>query len=152
MKRIEIKLSRPVVAPLVDFLKPSFKELDSRLALDPRLPGEDPAFEETWRKDLLAVQSADAARFQTLFDREFEENGTIRVDEDGAGSILRAAASLRLFLRLGHLRDLPDEALEKGDLAFESLSPTAAQAYACYLFLATIQEIVIQHLEPAQGR
>ncbi len=153
MKRIEIKLSQQVVSPLLDFLKPVVRELGSSLALDPVFPeGEDSSFEETWRGDLLASQSGDVSSFLELFDREFVEDGTIRIDDDSADFVLRAAAAIRLHLRARWLRDVPGEILEKGELAYDSLSPDSRQAYASYLFLATIQEIVIQHLEPAGGR
>ncbi len=149
MKKIEIKLSQAIVAPLLDFVKPLAEELRDELAFQPRFPDADPEFQEDWREELLAAQGSDGEVFMRLFDREFFESGTIEVDEENADPVLRAAAAMRLKLRLDFLKDVPDEVLEKGDVPFEGMSQPEQQAYAAYLFLATIQEIVIQHLNLA---
>jgi hypothetical protein len=152
MKKVEIKLSQQVVAPLLDFIKPLADGLRDDLAFSPRFPDSDPQFQEGWRDELLAAQTDDASTFMGLFDREFFDSGNIEIDEENGDGVLRAAAALRLRLRLDFLKDVPDEVLEKGDVPFEGLSFPEQQAYACYLFLATIQEIVIQHLDMASGR
>ena len=40
-----------------------------------------------------------------------------------------------------------DEALESGDVDLMSLDEPLRKAFMCYLFLATIQELIIQHLD-----
>ncbi len=152
MKRIEIKLSQPVVAPLLDFIKSVADELRGTLVIDPQFPDSDPDLQESWKKGLLETQSDDMDGFMALFDRDFFESGNVVIDEDNADTALRAAAALRLRIRSAFLNDVPDEALEKGDIEFETLPLQEQQAYAAYLFLATIQEIVIQHLDLAAGR
>lgn len=152
MKKIEIKLSQPVVAPLLDFVKPLADGLRQDLPFVPQFPDADPQFQEDWKEELLEAQGNDADVFMGLFNHEFFESGNIEIDEDNADSVLRAAAAVRLKLRLEFLKDVPDEVLEKGDVPFEGLSFPEQQAYACYLFLATIQEIVIQHLDLASKR
>ena len=149
MKKIEIKLSQEIVAPLLDFVKPLAAELREDLSFQPQFPDADPEFQEDWREELLSVQGEAGEVFMGLFDREFFESGTIEIDEENADPILRASAALRIKLRLHFLKDVPDEVLEQGDVPFEGMSPPEQQAYACYLFLATIQEIVIQHLDLA---
>lgn len=151
MKKVEIKLSQPVVAPLLDFVKPLADELRDDLVFDLHFPDADPQFQEGWREDLLDAQGSDAGTFMSLFDHDFFESGNIEIDEENADAVLRAAAAIRLKLRTSFLKDVPDEVLEKGDVAFEGMSFPEQQAYACYLFLATIQEIIIQHLDVASG-
>lgn len=152
MKRIEIKLSQPVVAPLLDFIKPIADELGDELVLDPQFPDSDPQFQESWREDLVGAQREDTGAFMGLFDRDFFETGNIVVTYDNADAVLRASSAMRLKLRLGYLNEVSDEVLEKGDVPFETLQLEEQQAYACYLFLATIQEIVIQHLDFPRGK
>lgn len=147
MKKIEIKLSQQVVAPLLDFVKPLAHGLGEALAFDPEFPDNDPQFQEDWRDDLLQEQDNDGQVFMALFDREFFESGNIDIDEENADAILRAAAAIRLNVRLNFLKEVSDEVLEQGDVPYEGMDPGEQQAYACYLFLATIQEIVIQHLD-----
>lgn len=151
MKRIEIKLSQPIVAPLLDFVKPIADELREDLVFEPCFPDSDPQFQEVWKEDLIQAQAEDAGAFMTLFDREFFETGNIVIDEENADPVLRATAAIRLKLRNGYMKEVPDEVLEKGDVQFEDLAFPEQQAYACYLFLATIQEIVIKHLDMAGG-
>lgn len=152
MKRIEIKLSQPIVAPLLDFVKPIADELREDLVFEPCFPDSDPQFQEVWKEDLIQAQAEDAGVFMTLFDREFFETGNIVIDEENADPVLRATAAIRLKLRNGFMKEVPDEVLEKGDVQFEDLAFPEQQAYACYLFLTTIQEIIIQHLDMAGGK
>jgi hypothetical protein len=152
MKRIEIKLSQPVVAPLLDFIKTIADDLRGDLVIEPQFPDSDPQLQEGWREELVGAQREDSEIFMGLFDRNFFESGNIVITQENADGILRAAAAMRLKLRLNFLKEVSDEVLERGDVPFELLAPPEQQAYACYLFLATIQEIVIQHLDFAGGR
>lgn len=152
MKRVEIKLSQPIVAPLLDFVKPIAEELHDEVVIELRFPDTDPHFQEAWKEDLVEGQTMDAKVFMGLFGSEFFETGTIVVDETNADSVLRATAAIRLKLRIAFLSDVSDEVLESGEVPFDDLGQREQQAYACYLFLATVQEIVIQHLDIAGGR
>jgi hypothetical protein len=42
---------------------------------------------------------------------------------------------------------LGDETLETGDVDVMKLAEPLRRAFMCYLFLATIQELIIQHLD-----
>jgi hypothetical protein len=147
MKKVEIKLSQPIVAPLLDFVKPIAEELRDELVFPPRFPDADPEFQEAWREELIEVQGGDSSSFMALFDRDFFETGTIVVTESNANGVLRATAAIRHKLRADFLHEVPNELLEKGDAPFDEMTLHQQQGYACYLFLATIQEIVIQHLD-----
>jgi len=54
---------------------------------------------------------------------------------------------VRLRLREQFLRPLGDDLLESGDVDLASLDEPVRKAFMCYLFLATIQELIIQHLD-----
>jgi hypothetical protein len=82
-----------------------------------------------------------------LFDETFDESGVVGFDADNAEPVLRACAAVRLRLRERFLKALNEEVLESGDLEIESLQEPARKAFMCYLFLATIQELIIQHLD-----
>lgn len=151
MKKIEIKLSQPIVAPLLDFIKSIADELRDELVFEPQFPDSDPELQESWREELVEAQGDAIGAFMGLFDREFFDSGNVVIDEKNAEAILRAAAAIRLKIRTEILKEIPDEVLEKGDVPFEELSLNEQHGYACYLFLATIQEIVIQHLDFATG-
>jgi hypothetical protein len=61
--------------------------------------------------------------------------------------IVRACAAVRLRLREKYLKPMGDETLESGEVDLMSLDEPLRKAFMCYLFLATIQELIIQHLD-----
>ena len=133
MKRIEVKLALPVVAPLLDVIKELADGLKKTLAA---AAGE-----------LLSGQNDDVATLMGLFNDEFFTEGVVAFDEDNAEAVVRACAAVRLRLRERFLKPLGDESLESGDVNVASLEDPLRKAFMCYLFLATVQELIIQHLD-----
>lgn len=147
MKKVEVKLSLPVVAPLLDVMKSVADTLQSQLAVAPTQLELDPEMRRTWDEDLLFAQNAGVRSLLAMFDRQFFETGTISFDEENAEPILRACAALRLQLRERHLKNLDDETLETGEVDMDGLAEPMRATFMCYVFLATIQEVIIQHLD-----
>tara|TARA_R110002020_G_C16012668_1_gene751241 strand:- start:186 stop:647 length:462 start_codon:yes stop_codon:yes gene_type:complete len=147
MKRVEVKLSLAVVAPLLDVIKAVGDSLSDELAAPLPLDQLDADLRGPWREELLAAQNADVATLLALFDSEFFSSGVVGFDGDNAEAIVRACASVRLRLREKFLSDLPDDMLEGGDVMVEDLEEQTRKAFLCYLFLATVQELIIQHLD-----
>ena len=147
MKRIEVKLALAVVAPLLDVIKAMADGLRQNLAA-PLGPADlDAEFSAAWTGELLEAQNADVATLLAMFDDEFFSEGVIAFDEDNAEQIVRATAAVRLRLREHYLKPLGDETLESGTVELERLDEPVRKAFMCYLFLATIQELIIQHLD-----
>ena len=147
MKRIEVKLALPVVAPLLDVIRELASGLRGELAA-PLGPSDlDAEFVAAWTSELLEAQTADVAALLAMFNEEFFAEGVIAFDEDNAEQIVRATAAVRLRLRELHLKTLGDEMLESGNVELERLDDPVRKAFMCYLFLATIQELIIQHLD-----
>lgn len=146
MKRIDIKLSLPVVAPLLDVLRDTAESLRDTLAAPMRLTDLEADFREFWHEELLQGQNAEVNALLELFNDDFYTHGTIALDESNALSVLRGAAALRLQVRNLKLRTVSDEALEGGKVAPESLPEEPRKALLAYVFLATLQELVIEHL------
>ena len=149
MKRIEVKLSLTVVAPLLDLMKASADVLQAQIAAPLTLEDIDADFRDEWRAELLAGQQQELAALMGLFDREFFVNAVIAFDEDNAEIIVRACSALRLRLRRHDLRRINDEQLESGAVDVDLLPVPLRKPFMCYLFLATIQELIIQHLDGA---
>jgi hypothetical protein len=147
MKRVEVKLSLPVVAPLVEILREVSVELERTLAAPQALHDLDQDFRGAWIGELLEGQNEDLKTLMMLFDGEFFTEGVIAFDEDNAEPIVRACTAFRLQLRERRLKSLSDEALETGDIDMEGLDEPVRKAFMCYLFLATVQELIIQHLD-----
>lgn len=149
MKRIEVKLSLAVVAPLLDVIKSVSDSLDDDLAAAVQLERVDEDLRNEWRDELVASQNGDVQNLLALFDSEFFASGVVNFDESNADAILRACAAVRLRLKDGFLEDLTDDALESGEIDFDAFPDDQRRYFMCYLFLATVQELVIEHLEPS---
>ena len=61
--------------------------------------------------------------------------------------VVRACAAVRLRLREVYLKGLGDDTLEGGEVELDQMSEVVRKAFLCYLFLATVQELIIQHLD-----
>jgi hypothetical protein len=147
MKRVEVKLSLPVVAPLLDVIKAVADSLDRQLAAPLTMEDLESEFRDAWTGELLAGQNDDVHTLLGLFDSEFFSGGVIGFDEDNAEAIVRACSAVRLRLRAQLLTGLTDEIREGGDVELAKLGEEVRTAFMCYLFLATIQELIIQHLD-----
>jgi hypothetical protein len=147
MKKIEVKLSLPVVAPLLDVIKVATDELRGSLAVASSGRNIDEDLRGVWVDDLLALQAEDCRTLLGLFNREFFSGGVIAFDETNAEAIVRACAAVRIRLREKYLKALEDESLESGAVELETLPEPERKTFMCYVFLATIQELIIQHLD-----
>jgi len=147
MKRIEVKLALPVVAPLLDVIKELADSLRKNLAAPLALKDIDAEFHDAWTEELLSTQNEEVRTLLALFDDEFFSEGMVAFDENNAEVIVRACAAVRLRLREKYLKPLGDETLESGDVDLNTLDELLRKAFMCYLFLATIQELIIQHLD-----
>ena len=147
MKRIEVKLALPVVAPLLDVIKELADGLRKNLAAPLALADLDAEFHDAWVVELITAQSEDVQRLLALFNDDFFTEGVVAFDEENAESIVRACAAIRLRLREHYLKKVGDETLETGDVDMATLDEPLRRAFMCYLFLATVQELIIQHLD-----
>lgn len=147
MKRIEVKLALTVVAPLLDVIKELADSLKKNLAAPLALQDLDADFKDAWVGELLSSQNDDVHTLLSLFDDEFFTEGIVAFDADNAETIVRACAAVRLRLREVYLKPLGDETLESGDVDLMTLDEPLRKAFMCYLFLATVQELIIQHLD-----
>ena len=90
MKRIEIKLALPVVAPLLDVIKELADSLKKNLAAPLALDDLDADFKDAWVGELLSAQNDDVHTLLALFDDEFFSEGIVAFDEQNAETIVRA--------------------------------------------------------------
>jgi hypothetical protein len=147
MKRIEVRLSLPVVRPLLDVIKGLVDDLHSAPAARVGSPDPDAEFSDVWTRDLVAAQSSDVEMLLSIFGEDFHTDGIVFFDQTNAEAIARSCSAVRLRVREKYLKDLSDESLEAGEVDLAKLDEGVRKAFTCYLFLATIQELIIQHLD-----
>ncbi len=149
MKRIEVKLHLPAVAPLLDVIKASADSLRHDLAAPLRLDSLDDEFRAEWEAELVAAQNEDVRLLLSLFGHEFFGTGIVALDGTNAEAVVRACSAVRLRLRTGALAALPDEELESGAVEVERLAEPVRRAFMCYVFLATLQDLILNNLDEA---
>lgn len=147
MKRIEIKLSLSVVAPLLDVIKQASDQVSERLVVTLESMPLDDVSKEVWQSDLLEQQTEELKTLLGLFDTEFFASGAIVLDATNAERVIRACSTVRLVLREKSLVGLDDESLESGEVDIDELQEPLQKSFMCYIFLATLQELIIQHLD-----
>ncbi len=150
-KRLELKLPVPVVGPLLEFLLPLARETgDAALAFEPSLDAIEEDFRADWRADIANQSQDDQTRFAAIFDtEEFRRDGTAEFGPEDCEPMLRAASALRLKLRTRKLGAIADSALETGEIDFARLNKEERIAVTSYMLLASLQEIIIRHLDPS---
>lgn len=150
-KRLELKLPAPVVAPLLEFILPLAREKGTAtLAFEPNLDAIEEDFRDDWRADIAGQSQDDQLRFAAIFDTdEFRQDGTAEFGPEDCEPLLRAAAALRLKLRTRKLGAIADSALESGEIDFARLNKDERTAITAYMLLASLQEIIIRHLDPS---
>lgn len=147
MKRIEVRLSLPIVAPLLDLIKTAGETLQAQVAAPLTLDDVDAEIRADWKAELLEGQREELRALLGLFDSEFFVNGVVAFDAENAEVVARACSAVRLRLRRHDLRTLGDEQLEAGGVEMERLPEPLQKPYMTYVFLGTIQELIIQHLD-----
>jgi len=148
MKQVEVRLNVEVVAPLLDVIRAGVDDLEPKLAVNAEVAEPDEDFAARWRAELLQSQQDDLGKLMGLFDGEFFLSGRIIFDTENAEPVMRACAALRLHLRATHLQPLGDEALEAGEVLLELMPEARRKVYSTYVFLATMQELIVEHLDP----
>lgn len=149
MKRVEVKLNLDAVAPLLDVIKAAVDDLREAPAIGHHTPDQEHEFASGWTEELLKGQNDDLGVLLRLFGKEFFADGVIALDPLNAEAVVRACAAVRLKLRERHFAKLDDEALETGEVNLEAFPVKLRTAFAAYVFLATLQEVIIQHLDPS---
>jgi len=144
---IEINMNREVVLPLLEFIEPVLKTLGHETAFSIPVVEDDDELAEIWRDGLLHTQADDCRTLMGLFDDRFRRSGTVRIELDQADRILRASSAIRLKIRETSLVHLTDSALEEADFDPAGLSDPDRAGMAAYLLFATLQELIIRHLD-----
>ena len=147
MPEINIRVSHYFVESLSHLLERIAKTLRSELAISVRLVEQDEDLTAAWEEGLLEQLQDDCRKLMALFRGNQLGKTAVELDSDSADSILRAASAVRIRIRETFLNGLSEEDLEQGEVDFYSLEPDIQQTYACYVFLAGIQEQLVAQLE-----
>jgi ATP-dependent Clp protease adaptor protein ClpS len=122
-KIVEVKLALQIVTPLVAKIR--------------AMAGESDVHEIDHRAREMSALVA-------LFNNTYVATGVITLNSSHVVPVTRACAALRLRLRATALASIADETLERGSDA-EKYGGAVRDDVMCYLFLATIQELLLKN-------
>ncbi|WOO42867.1 hypothetical protein [Rubellicoccus peritrichatus] len=149
MPEIHLKISPYMAGPLLDILRAVSKSLNMRLAVPLHGPEEtDQELLDAWREGLLETLSDDVGRLLDFLEEAVTSQLPMQIDEATSMQLVRAASALRLRLQESFLKRVPSDKLESGEVDFNDFEPETQQVYGIYLFLARLQEQIINALEP----
>jgi hypothetical protein len=146
---LDLKINGTLIKAVEVFLQGIANQLENDLAIQHLSEEIDPEMAATWTSGLLEHLNADTqVLFSTFGDERFGRE-KIALSLTDAEAILRAATAMRLKIRELQLSEISDETLEAGKLNIEELIPKVQRAYACYVFLGTLQGIIISAIDPS---
>ncbi|MGE9294648.1 MAG: hypothetical protein ACQKBW_13635 [Puniceicoccales bacterium] len=150
MPEIRIMINPIFLNHLKEVVETVSRSLWRRPAISMQLVDEtDEDLREAWQSGLLLSMREDLEALSGMFVDIAGGSGHLEVKEEDAEKILRAASALRLRLRETCLQDISEEDLETGKLDFHSLSLEDQRVYGIYLFLANLQEQLVDSLDPS---
>jgi len=149
MIKIDIRLDAHLIRAMTDLVKSTVESVEGRLAVETRFADEDPELRETWEFDLKGALKSDCEYLLNILQHHHFGSCEFRIDEDVAEGVLRACSAVRLKLSRSVLRNIPDEQLEGGSIDIITLPSDQQRCYACYLFLAGLQSLIIREMDPS---
>ena len=151
MIELELPLSTFVREVAVPLLEEILRELSGQDSFDEvryAPPPDDPDLRETWLENLREDHGSDLAAARRLVgDDGFGSEEPVSIEPDQVEAALRGLTAVRLRIRENHLADLPDSAMEGGEVELDGLLPLQQRGYLAYVVAAATQERIIYILE-----
>jgi hypothetical protein len=148
MPELDIQINPFMADALVQMIETISSNLDDVLPADSAIPASDPDFQSIWVEGLREIQERDCSvLLHILRHRDFGRDA-IPFDEETGEALLRSCSAIRLKIQDTILKAVAPEQLEVAQLNVQKLEPEQQRGYACYLFLATLQSLVIRELYP----
>jgi len=149
MVNLTLILDQHLIVAMLEMVKTATESLSGRLAMEPQMPEDDEDLQVAWQSDLIEALHADIDYLLTVLRDNHFGKGELIMEEGVAESVMRACSAIRLKLRETALLKLTDHQLETAEVDILSLPAEMQQCYACYLFLASLQSLILLELDPS---
>lgn len=149
MIKIDIRFEAHLIQAMTDLVKSTVESVEGKLAVDTHFAEEDPELRETWESDLQGALKSDCDYLLNILQHHHFGRYEFRIDQDVAEGVLRACSAVRLKLSRSVLRNITEDELESGSIDIITLPSDQQRCYACYLFLAGLQSLIIRELDPS---
>lgn len=149
MVNLSLFLDSHLIVAMLELVKAATESLNGHLAVEPQMPEDDEDLQMAWQADLIEALHYDIDYLLlVLRDHDFGK-GELIMEEGVAESVVRACSAIRLKLRESALLKLTDDQLENAEVDILSLPTDMQQCYACYLFLTSLQSLILIELDPS---
>lgn len=149
MPDLDLRINPFMADALVHIIEAIGRDLESILPQGKGIPVTDPELAAGWREGLREEQEHDVMVLLHLLKNRNFGRAKVTMDEESAECVLRACAAVRLKIQTTLLAEVPGESLETGEVAVMHLPAEQQRGYACYLFLATVQALLLRELDPS---
>lgn len=144
---LQIEMGAEIGELFAIVLKGIEEKLGGELPQEVDLP-DDPEMRELWSDELKEHLLEDLHALDRLLSHPDFGSGEIAFEEEEAERLVRAISASRLGIRRLNLAAISDEELEGTMLPVEQMEEPLRLSYLCFLFLAGLQETIIQALDP----
>lgn len=135
-----------LAAPFRRFAATVEEFLEDGVGLLAEVPEEDPDLQIIWEDTLREGVRADCDCILELVQRPEFGHLNVPLTMGQVDALLRACSAIRLKVHRVHLAEIEDEKLERAEVALESLPEQQARAYMIYVFLANLQEVLVDQI------
>lgn len=148
MPELDIQVNPFMTDALVQMIEAISGNLEETLPESEAIPEDDPEFRTIWIEGLREIQDRDCAILLHILRHRDFGRAAVPFDEETGEALLRSCSTIRLKIQDSLLKDVAPEQLEVAQINVQKLDPEQQRGYACYLFLATLQSLVIRELYP----
>lgn len=136
----------PEIAPVFKrFIKVLEQFTEGCEPIRAHIPQEDQELAQLWQDSLRESLREDIQKVFEHAQLNVLGEQVVYWDEAVVESVLRVCAAVRLNIHQERLNGISDEALEEGTIDYAALPETQQQALSLYVFLAAVQEWLIDH-------
>jgi hypothetical protein len=107
----------------------------------------DEEFEALWNESLIEQLDNDCNHL-LLFLEDNRGGKGLTIPKSSVDAVLRGATAVRIKIQQNLLKGIPEVDLENGTVRMDLLPAKKQQAYLLFVFLATLQELIIQQIAP----
>lgn len=145
---LDFRIAPAIVVSMLEMTLMVSESLQDRLAIDADIPEDDEDLRDAWLDGLREELKADCNYLLDVLGSARFGQDRVELDDGAVDGLLRASSAIRLKLRESVLRNLPNEALETGEVDYSRLPTDQQRAYACFQFLASLQGAVLWEIDP----
>ncbi len=148
MIKIDLQLESDFLAAMFKQVKLTADSVSRSLVIESGVSREDEDLKSAWEASLMESLKSDCDFLLSLLQHHHFGDCELKVDQDVAESVLRAASAVRLKMAQTVLASLSQEQLEDGSVEILSLPSDQLICYSAYRFLAYLQGLIIREIDP----